>query len=91
MHQRMMLEEDEFDACLFDKCLVDKILERKYQKVTTKEVSDLQEHLTPRQWDQLNDVLNKHTSLFDGKLGFYPHNKFHLDLIDNYNPVFKRA
>jgi len=31
MQQRMMSEEDDFDACLFDKCFADKILERKYQ------------------------------------------------------------
>ena len=87
----MMSEEDDFDACLFDEYFVDKILERKYQKVTTKEVVDLQEHLTPQQREQLNDVLKKHTFLFDGKLGCYPHKKLYLDLIDNYNPVFKRA
>ena len=85
-----MSEEDDFDACLFDEYFVDKILERKYQKVTTKEVVDLQEHLTPQQREQLNDVLNN-TSLFDGKLGCYPHKKFHLDLIDNYKSVLKRA
>ena len=91
MQQKMILEEDKLDANLFNKCFVDKILEIKYQKIKTKEVSDLQEHLTPQQRDQLNDILMKHSSIFDSKLGCYLHKKFQLDLIENYNLVFKRA
>ena len=48
MQQLMMSEQDNFDACLFNECFSDKIIERKYQKETTEEVADLQEHLTPQ-------------------------------------------
>ena len=54
-------------------------------------MADLEDHLTPEQRDQLNKVIEKHTSLFDGDLGCYPDRKFHLELIDNYKPVFKKA
>ena len=91
MEQRIQSEEEGFDACLFDECFADKILEQKYQKVTTREVADLQDHLTQEQRDQLNRVLEKHTSLFDKELGCYPDRKFHLKLIEDYKPVFKKA
>ena len=74
-----------------DECFSDAILERKYSCVPTRAVADRQKHLTPHQQDQLNNVLKKYTVLFDGKLGRYPHKQFHLELVDNFNPVYKKA
>ena len=38
-------------------------------------------HLDPQQKEDLKQVLQGHTKLFDGTLGVYPHRKFHIDLI----------
>jgi hypothetical protein len=64
---------------------------RKYEAVSTEEVIREQEHLTEEQRSKLNSGLDKHTVLFDGKLGCYTGNKVHLKLIDNYKPSWKRA
>ena len=34
--------------------------------------------------------MEHHKIMFNGKLGYYPHKKFHLNLIDGYWPIFKR-
>ena len=39
----------------------------------------------------MKKVLDKHTVLFDGKLGCYTGKKVHLELIDNATPSWKRA
>ena len=39
----------------------------------------------------LESTLKKYEILFDGKLGHYPHKKFHIDLIDGAEPIFKKA
>ena len=49
----------------------------------------MQEYLSKHQQQQLNNVLKKHQILFNGKLGHYPHQKFHLNLIDSYKLVYK--
>ena len=49
------------------------------------------DHLTGGQKQLLKNVLDKHTVLFDGKLGCYTGEKVHLELIDNATPSWKRA
>ena len=49
-----------------------------------------QDHLTKIQKAGLLAVLEKHTKLFDGTLGVYPHKKFHIDVDPNAKPVFSR-
>lgn len=44
------------------------------------DVANSQAHLSIEQRAHLRDVLNKHTKLFSGKLGCYPHREFHIDL-----------
>ena len=37
------------------------------------------------------NTLEKYEIMFNGKLGRYPHEKFHLELVEGAKPVFKRA
>ena len=76
---------DEFESFMAD------ITGRKYQVASTDEVVAQQDHLTGGQKWLLKSVLDKHTVLFDGKLGCYTADKIHLDLIDNFTPSWKRA
>ena len=66
------------------------ILDSKYGKVSVENNAAMQKHLTPEQQAKLCDVLKKHKVFFDGKLGKYPHEKFHLDLIDGAEPVHSK-
>ena len=82
------------DEELFDydeNYLADEILERKYQLVSTSEVSNQQDHLTVPQNKLLNEVLSKYKKLFDGKHGLYLDEKFYLELLPQSKPVFKKA
>ena len=72
------LDELEFEA------FASEIAGRKYHAVSTDKVVVQQDHLTPEKKDLLQLVLDKHTVLFDGKLGCYTGDKVHLELIDNY-------
>ena len=65
--------------------------ERKYKAVSTDEVIAQLDHLTGGQKQLLKRVLDKHTVLFDGKLGCYTGDKVHLESIDNFTPSWKRA
>ena len=64
---------------------------RKYQAVSTDEVIAQLDHLTGGQKQLLKKVLDKHTVLFDRKLGCCTGDKVHLELIDNAKPFWKRA
>jgi len=57
-----------------------KTLESKCEKVDIKDVVQQQQHLTPRQRDDLHHLLSKCTKLFSGKLGACPHRKMDLEL-----------
>ena len=84
---------DDFSDLEFDSNLLDEfesftaeITGRKYQAVSTEEVIAQQTRLLPEQKKILKSILDKHTVLFDGKLGCYTGDKVHLELIDNYTP-----
>ena len=51
---------------------------------------DRQEHLDNEQKKQFKRVLDKHTVLFNGKLGKYPHKKFELELKEGAEPKWQR-
>jgi hypothetical protein len=57
------------------------ILNSKYEKVEVDEVVNQLNHLSLEQKEDLRKVLKEHTKLFSGKLGVYPHRKFHFDLV----------
>ena len=59
--------------------------------MTTKEIAELQSHLLQQQQEQVSAVLEKHKTLFNRKLSCYPHKKIHIDLVDDYKLVFKKA
>ena len=67
------------------------VLKRKYQKVTASEVASKQEHLFESERTKLEDMLSNFEEVFDGKLGCYPHQKVHLELIDGAQPFCKKA
>ena len=54
-----------------------------YEKVIVDVVIDQLDHLNA---NDLKQVLNEHTKLFDGTLGVYPHRKFHIDLMPGAVP-----
>jgi hypothetical protein len=56
------------------------ILDAKYEKVEVDEVINQLNHLSLEQKEDLRKVSKEHTKLFSGKLGFYPHRKFHIDI-----------
>ena len=84
-------EEDEFFAealgedC-FDSFLSQPILDPLYEQVEPAVVAKQQHHLTEEQQADLTAVLERHTKLFDGTLGKYPHKKMHIDVIDGAEP-----
>ena len=84
---------DEVNSNLLDELesFTAEITGRKYQAVSTKEVIAQQDQLSAEQQQKLKAVLDKHTVLFDGKLGCYTGDKVHLELIDNYTPSWKRV
>ena len=97
--QEFKMELHYLDVDVEDEYLCDKhvkesfaaeILQRKYNKMSVDEVADMQKHLTKHQRYKLQNVLRKHQTLFDGKLGCYPHQKFHLELIDSAEPVYQK-
>jgi len=59
--------------------------------VEIDDVIDQQTHLTQSQREQLLEVLSRRTKLFSGKLGCYPHRKFHIDLKPNTVPYHCKA
>ena len=56
------------------------ILDAKYNKTDVNDVVKQQSHLTSAQKKDLLELLTKHAKLFSGKLGSYPHKKFHIDI-----------
>ena len=86
---------DDFDFLLDEfeefELFSSEIAGRKYQVVPTDEVIAQQDHLTGGQERLLKSVLDKHTILFDRKLGCYTGDKVHLELIDNFTLSWKRA
>ena len=71
-------------------CHATEILDAKYEKVLVDDVIDQLTHLNAQQKSDIRQVLNKHTKLFDGTLGVYPHRTFHIDLVPGAVPKHSR-
>jgi hypothetical protein len=72
--------------CYDPHCHTTEILDVKYEKVLVNDVIDQLTHLNAQQKFDIRQVLNKHTKLFDGTLGVYPHRTFHIDLVPGLIP-----
>jgi hypothetical protein len=80
-------EEQLFRMDWYDpNCYAVKILDTKYEKVSIDEVVEKQEHLNTEQRAELHRVLGKFEKLFNGTLGVYPHQKFHINLLPDAKP-----
>ena len=80
-----LLREDWLDT------FATEILDAKYNKSDVNDVVNQQSHLTAAQKEDLLKLLQKHSKLFSGKLGSYPHKKFHIDIDPEAEPVHARA
>ena len=50
------------------------------------QVAESQQHLTSKQRNDLKEMFVQHQELFSGRIGRYPHRKFHIDLIKGVEP-----
>ena len=62
------------------------ILDAKYKAISTDEVVDQCTHLDNEQKADLKLVLSGFQEQFSGKLGTYPHQKFHIDIEPKAQP-----
>ena len=83
------------DIMFFDDADVDSyaslIKESTYKPVSISDIVGTQTHLSSEECHALSNILNKHTTLFDGTLKVYPHRLVHLDVIPNAIPRHLRA
>ena len=82
---------DDLDLEMESDPLENYILGAKYEKMTAWQLVESQKHLTPTEQQSFESILDKYPILFDGKLGHYPHKKFHLDLVPNSQPVHAKS
>jgi hypothetical protein len=66
-------------------------MDAKYGKVSTDDVVDQLPHLTSNQKDDLKGLFHGLAKLFDGTLGVYPNQKFHINLIPGAKPKHSRS
>ena len=78
------------DVANDDDLYATEIKDADYHQVDIADVIAKCTHLTSEQCSQLEQLLNKFTTLFNGKLGKYPHAKIHLDVDPNAKPVHRR-
>ena len=82
--------KDEYGEEFLDNYLAAPILGAKYEKTSIEEVINRQVHLNDIQKRELKRILEKHSKLFDGKLGVYPHRKFSIEIEPGAKPVHAR-
>jgi hypothetical protein len=66
---------DSFEDSFTTQLTTKDILSSKYEQADTRDVAHAQKHLTQRQREELATLLQNFTTLFSGKLGYYPHEK----------------
>lgn len=75
-------EDDDYDEDFGDAYMLD----AKYESTDPKDVVEAQSHLDDEQKKQLLEVLEKHSTVFDGTLGHYKKELIHLDLEPDSKP-----
>ena len=84
-------EEELFGMDWYDPaCYAIEILNAKYDAVSIDEVIEQCNHLNNQQKASLKQVLQDFPRLFSGKLGVYPHRKFHIDIEPGAKPKHAR-
>ena len=71
-------------------CYATEILDAKYEWKDIEDVIKEMTHLTKSQQNDLLEVLQKHSSIFNGTLGLYPHKKLHIDIEPDAKPNYSR-
>ena len=71
-------------------CYAIEILDAKYEAISTDEVVEQCTHLNAEQKADLKLVLSGFQTLFSGKLGVYPHRKFHIEIEPGARPKHSR-
>ena len=66
-------------------------MDANYKAISTKEVPQAQKHLNATQRQQLQQHLSNFSTLFDGRLGHYPHSTIHLEVQPNAVLVHSKA
>ena len=87
MEMCYMINEKLEDSEMFQST---EVLDRAYSSITAKEVASLWTHLIEEEQTSLEKFLTKYSTIFDGKLGCYPHNKIKLDIPPNAQLIQKR-
>ncbi|KAL7450185.1 hypothetical protein ACHAWC_004846 [Mediolabrus comicus] len=82
---------DHYISSGYDHSYAAEILDAKYEQVDIDEVVRGQTHLDETQKQELKELLNEYTKLFDGTLGVYPHKEVHIDVDPDAKPVHARA
>ena len=67
------------------------ILDNDYHKATLEEVARMQSHLSEDDREALLSLLEKYEELFDGTLGRWTHEDYHLELREGVKPYHARA
>ena len=84
-------EDSQFGIDWFDPtCCSIEILNAKYDPVSTDKVIEQCSHLNKNQKEELRTVLQDFPKLLSGKLGVYPHHKFHIDVDLQAKPIHAR-
>ena len=69
----------------------EKILDNDYAKADIAQVTNSQKHLSKEERQKLKCLFEKFESLFDGTLGAWTHDNYHLELKEGVKPYHARA
>jgi hypothetical protein len=70
---------------------IKKILDANYEKADPHEIAAAQDHLTPQQQEQLEELLHKYESLTDGTLGQWVGDPYEIQLKPGAKPYHAKA